>query len=254
MKTRNVFGEDLDIPIRKDKSSGRVYAIKNGIEVPSVTTILGIIHNAPLMQWLFKQVDARGIEALDDTSAADRGTEIHEYCEQLVNGVPYKALGHPKEYTRQIKLFQSWMRRRKEQGWEVESEVQLYSIKNRYAGTADVLLRKEEEDGYVYRIVDIKTGKRVHEQHAWQLAAYSCAWQEITGADSLENIGASVLHIPDRNQSAAKPREVIMTKNDFNLAVDVFFSALQIVKTTKAFEQSADWLKIKKRVDKGENK
>jgi hypothetical protein len=188
---------------KKDKHGNRTYAIPHPetrelLDLPSWSRLKGLMHSGGLETWKLKKVAAavakstalqmeaanpetcykaveKALEA--DTEAADVGTYVHRYTEQIDAGelewdfVPPAAVGFVKAYE---KLRAEW-------AWEVvEAEVTIYNLVIGYAGSADRFMRipglAEQLDlpapALDVYALDIKTGK-VHDEVALQLGAYA---------------------------------------------------------------------------------
>lgn len=188
---------------RKDKYGHRYYSIPHPVtrellELPSWSRLKNQLYNGGLETWKLKKVAAAvamstalQMEAANpetvyqavnkamesDTEAADVGTYVHRYTEQIDSGtlewefVPPAAAPFVKEYE---KLKAEWC-------WEtVEQEVTIYNLLFGYSGTPDrfarftglpALLGLPEPERDVFPL-DIKTGK-VWPEVALQLACYS---------------------------------------------------------------------------------
>lgn len=189
---------------RKDKFGKRWYRIPHPetrelLELPSWSALKDLMHAPQLETWKLKKVahaiamsPALQMQAADpdttyaavekaldaDTEAADVGTYVHRYTEQIDDGtldrdfVPEAAKGFVEHYE---KLKAEW-------AWEVaEAEVTVFSLTYGYAGTADRFLRfaglpallgLPNPDDDVFP-VDVKTGKAVRPEVAYQLCAYA---------------------------------------------------------------------------------
>ena len=150
---------------RIDTPSGRFYKTPEGNLYPSVTTVLSSIPNPGLDAWR----KAVGDEEADKVSkrATRRGTALHTYCEDYLNGknpkldvfdkMAYTGLSNHLDFIEPIAI-----------------EEQLYSDRLRVAGTLDCLGKYK---GELY-IIDFKTTSSLKhdgefDSYWLQTAAYS---------------------------------------------------------------------------------
>lgn len=147
-----------------------VYINKNGIEVPSVTTIIKIIDKPEIPKW----ANALGLRNVKyDTymeERADIGTDFHKMVEDYMSGKEVKGT-HFKESIKMFKRFVVWA---KNHYYKVfKHEVSLTC--DNYGGTFDAI---GEIDGVV-TLVDYKTSKVIYPQFFIQLAGYASLIKEI---------------------------------------------------------------------------
>ena len=192
---------------KKNRYGGRVYPVpKPGsnqvIDLPSVSEVLKVLAAPGLEVWKQKTLAASFAkrpdlvmlaasedtrwdaiqQALDDRTAANRGTATHSFSEMVDDGtlmwdmVPDVA----KPIVEQYALA------KEEYGWElVDKEFTVYNHTYGYAGTSDRALRIHGyEDAPVVAIADVKTGKEIWPDQALQLAFYAYGegiWKPATG-------------------------------------------------------------------------
>ena len=159
------------------KPTGRVY-VKGDKEYNSVTTVLKILSAPAIDIWIARigEEEARKIS----TKAANFGTQVHKYGEDIANGKSVKAGGRGRlkeRYQQCIDNFHKWMDKYVDK--ILFTEKTLFSDEYLVAGTADIgaLLR----DGKT-AIIDIKTGK-TRLQAALQMAAYREMYREELAGD-----------------------------------------------------------------------
>lgn len=161
--------------------------------VPSVTTILKVVHKEGLVNWLIEQAvlavlttprkpdeteDAYTKRVLSEERvqdeeteiARDRGTEIHAALADLFRG---------ETITDDLKPWVMPVYERVRQGRQVVA-VEKPLVGTGYAGTADLIL---SESICTFDLWDWKTTKNLPEKESWpehrlQLAAYARAWQQ----------------------------------------------------------------------------
>lgn len=155
--------------------------------VPSVTTVLKVLHKPALDGWAAKVAAQYTNDNWDELSeleerdrinkirnapkeeagkAAQLGTLIHEICEKFATG---KAAEIPKVADPFVNQFLNFLTDVKPVF--VENEVTVWSRKYGYAGTADAIAMIDE----VMTVIDWKTGRGVYPEYGLQLAALSHA-------------------------------------------------------------------------------
>jgi genome maintenance exonuclease 1 len=165
---------EIDKLTRIDSPGGRLYQTPTGRSYPSVTSVLGILGKAEILEWR-KRVGEDEANRIS-SRAARRGTAIHTLCEHYllnenVNPGPFdldtfKSL---KPYLDNINNIHCL-------------ETQLYSDFLQVAGTVDCIAEYEGK----LSIIDFKTSKRVKSRddiHGYfmQTAAYAVMFEERTG-------------------------------------------------------------------------
>jgi len=152
------------------------YYLRDGTEVPGVTTVLGVMAKPALIRWANQQ----GLKGIDTTKYVDSmaavGTLAHAMIEAHLTG----ETADTSDYSHnQIDLaenavlsYLSW-----EKGHDlrvIRTEAQLVSEDYRFGGTIDcygVL------DG-VPTLVDFKTSKAIYDEHLYQVSAYAALLEE----------------------------------------------------------------------------
>lgn len=165
-----------DIPklTRIDSTSGRVYQTPSGQAYPSVTSILGLIGKAEILEWRKRvgEEEANRVSA----RAARRGTAIHTLCENYLLNKEVNPGPFDLETFNSIKPFLNRIN-------NVHClETQLFSHHLQVAGTVDCIA---EFDGRM-SIIDFKTSKRIKSRddiHGYfmQTSAYAVMFEELTG-------------------------------------------------------------------------
>lgn len=170
----------------------------DGKPVSGVTTILGVLNKPALPKWAAKTVaeyvadNPDGVEtlrqmgrdsmvnALKETpwqkrdDAAKRGTELHLYAEQILNGEGIE-LDSDDELLPVIENAVDFM-----DTWQIEPvlvEAAMGSRKHWYAGTADLfaLYRNPATGNVGTAIFDWKSSKGIYPEYAMQMNAYAFA-------------------------------------------------------------------------------
>ena len=138
---------------------------------------------------LYEEAKSGPQDAMD--IAANFGNDSHELIERLALRDIGKGqdIGHPAEqYIPIIEGFQAWFRDNDLQ--IVASELMVYHPAYKYAGTIDLVCRREGTAELV--VIDVKTGG-VFDEAAMQISAYSQALEYLTGDPVSE---AWVLQLP----------------------------------------------------------
>lgn len=176
---RGVPGAQADS--RPQRRAG-YYTIDN-VEMPSVTTILGIINKPALITWAAKQgakavlkdpvmydtpqAAAGAIYTIDGQKATDRGRDAHAVAEAyalaILKGEQDKFTSD-NPYFPAIKAFFDQIN-----PMPVAIEVCLFNAEHGYAGTADLIATINGKTA----LIDWKTSKFIYEEMALQLAAYA---------------------------------------------------------------------------------
>jgi genome maintenance exonuclease 1 len=171
---------------------GRQYETPEGIQLPSITTVLSILSRDSIAKWRARvgEKEANRISY----RASTRGTAVHEICEQYVNNDPdydkYMAMnidtGEQTLTKRTPDLIESFLKLKpildERLGTVYAQEAPLYSTHLGVAGRVDCVA---EFDGKP-SIIDYKTSmkpKRLDwiKNYFMQESAYSIMWEERTG-------------------------------------------------------------------------
>ena len=165
-----------DIPklVRVDSEKGRIYQTPSGNAYPSVTSVLGLLGKAEIIEWRKRvgEEEANRVSA----RAARRGTAIHTLCENYLLNRDVNPGPFDLETFNSIRPFLDKIN-------NVHClETQLYSDYLQVAGTVDCIAEYEGK----MSIIDFKTSKRLKTRddiHAYfmQTAAYAVAFEERTG-------------------------------------------------------------------------
>lgn len=159
---------------RIDSKSGRVYQTPTGRAYPSVTSVLGLLGKAEILEWRKRvgEEEANRVSA----RAARRGTAIHALCENYLLNKDVNPGPFDLETFNSIKPFLDKIN-------NVHClETQLYSDHLQVAGTVDCIAEYEGR----LSIIDFKTSKRVKTRddihgYFYQTSAYAVMFEERTG-------------------------------------------------------------------------
>lgn len=160
--------------------SGRKYRTPEGVDLPSITTVLSILSREGIAKWRKKvgEEEANRISRV----ASTRGTAVHECMEDYINNVPLEEL--KKKYLPNIihdfssiaNIVASRI------GKVYAQEAPLYSNHLGVAGRVDCVA---EFDGKL-SIIDFKTSRKAKKtewitNYFMQESAYAIMWEERTG-------------------------------------------------------------------------
>lgn len=153
------------------------YTLKDGTEVPGVTTILSRFkESGGLMHWAWAEGKAGRDYRATREAAANAGTLAHAMVEASIRGVTYAAPEGTDRatLTRAESAFENYREwARQTNLTPVETEVRLVSEKHRFAGTLDAMLISGR-----LALGDWKTSDAVYQDYLLQLAAYGLLWME----------------------------------------------------------------------------
>ena len=215
-----------------------------GMELPSVTTILQVLNKPALVPWANNQ----GRQALGQAlkphvgqvltgerldialraaksepwrnrdDAANLGTRTHEAIEAIING--NKSLSLDADVQGPVDSFFEWY---KQAGITIlRTEMMVYSPSHRYAGQLDALGQRNKRNV----IVDWKTSKGIYPEMALQVAAYAQAVTEMTGAHIQE---AWIVRLRKDGEVGFEGKQVI----DLQAAFQGFCAAHTLWKTMR---------------------
>jgi len=143
---------------------------------PSVTSILNFFPKNNFFHSWLKDVGHNSDIIM--RKAANEGTQVHNAIEDFLNG---KEIVWLDEYGTAKYQLDVWkMILRFADFWNtvkpelIAAEYHLFSDEYEYAGTADLIVRINEE----LWLLDIKTSNSLHTSYDLQLAAYAQAWNE----------------------------------------------------------------------------
>lgn len=153
----------------------RYYTLPDGTNLPSVTTVLGVMKKDAIMAWR-KRVGDEVANAISK-KATSRGTNVHTLCERYLNN---DSLGDimpdAKEMFNDIKPLLDQINNIHYQ------EQALWSTKLGLAGRVDCIA----EFAGTLSVIDFKTSKKVKsikdiEDYFWQTSAYALMYEELVG-------------------------------------------------------------------------
>lgn len=198
---------------------GRMYETPSGDHYPSVTTVVGSIGDKSfLVEWRAKVGEAVADKITQD--AANRGTLIHDRCEQYLKGLPVKftIFQHVEK-----EMFEWLLPVLEEVDFIHAMETQLYSDKLKVAGTVDLIAMYKGE----MAVIDWKNSRRPKlaadiPGYFAQCAAYAFMFWERTGilvkkiiiAMTVEDYGLMVFNVDVKDHLPV----FIEARNQFKVA------------------------------------
>ena len=179
----------------------RVYKRGEGVYYPSVTTILQYMPKNKFFESWLKDVGHNA--DLIMRRAGKEGTQVHEAAEKLVLGEEISWMddfGNAKYsqivWEMILKFAEFWKTYKPEL---ISAEDFVWSDKYKYAGTADLVCKMNDE----VWLLDLKTSNSIHKSYDLQLASYAKAIEESKGI-KIERTGIIWLKSPTRGPSKQK--------------------------------------------------
>jgi hypothetical protein len=193
----------------------RVYKRGEGVYYPSVTTILQYMPKNKFFESWLKDV---GHSAdLIMRRAGKEGTQVHEACEQLIlgNEVSWiddygKAKYSQIVWEMILKFHEFWTTYKPEL---ISSEEFVWSDEHKYAGTADIVCKMNDE----IWLLDLKTSNSIHKSYDLQLASYAKALGESKGIE-IQRTG--IVWLKAQSRGPSKQKNVIQGKGWKLLQID----------------------------------
>lgn len=210
------------------------YYTLDGVEVPSVTTIiggnLGWNKNA-LIAWSKRIALCEGRDSNEITKeASEVGTLTHHLCECRIKNETPDISSYPKDYLIRARngylAFRDWEAKWKPEKY-LHSELQLVSEKYRYGGTIDIIVEKDN----AIHLLDIKTSNYTSPEMVIQLAAYRRMYEEVKNK-SIKSMGIIKLS-KDVQHYDFFP----VTEEQYNAGWEVFKGLLEVQKYKKILDE-----------------
>ena len=158
-------------------SRPRRYTLKDGTQIPGVTTIINARRDPGGLMWWSWQEGMCGRDYRETRdAAADSGTLAHAMVEADIRGRAFTAPANVDAAVleRAQQAFDNYQEWRTLSHLEpVEAELSLVSERYRFAGTLDAMLV-----GGKLGLGDWKSSNAVYADHLIQLAAYGILWAE----------------------------------------------------------------------------
>ena len=158
--------------------SGRKYKTPEGIDLPSITTVLSILSRDSIAAWRKKVGEEEANRV--STRASGRGTRVHEIIEKYIDNDPNYKDGYTPDIIESFNVMKPILDGLI--GKVYAQEAPLYSTHLGVAGRVDCVA---EFDG-VLSIIDFKTSRKPKKRdwvknYFMQEAAYAIMWEERTG-------------------------------------------------------------------------
>lgn len=158
--------------------SGRKYETPEGINLPSITTVLSILSRDSIAKWR-KRVGEEEANKIS-TRASGRGTRVHEIIEKYLDNDPDYKEGYTPDIIQSFLAVQNILDGRISKIYAQEAP--LYSTHLGVAGRVDCVA---EFDGQL-SIIDFKTSMKPKKldwikNYFMQESAYAIMWEERTG-------------------------------------------------------------------------
>ena len=193
----------------------RVYKRGEGVYYPSVTTILQYMPKNKFFESWLKDVGHNA--DLIMRRAGKQGTQVHEACEKLILGEEVSWMddyGNAKYsqivWEMILKFYDFWTTYKPEL---ISAEEFVWSDKHKYAGTADIVCKINDE----VWLLDIKTSNSIHKSYDLQLASYAKALEESKGI-KIERTG--IVWLKAHSRGPSKQKNVIQGKGWKVLQID----------------------------------
>jgi len=193
----------------------RVYKRGEGVYYPSVTTILQYMPKNKFFESWMKDVGHNA--DLIMRKAGREGTQVHEAAEKLVEGEEISWMdqyGNAK-YSKLVwemilKFADFWNTHKPEL---ISSEQFVWSDKHKYAGTADIVCKMNNE----VWLIDIKTSNSIHKSYDLQLSAYA---QGLKESRDVKIDRTAILWLKSSTRGVSKQKNVIQGKGWKLLQID----------------------------------
>ena len=154
----------------KKSRAHTIYKLEDGVRVPGVTTVLGILNKPALVKW----ANNLGLQGIDSSKYRDEMADIGTLAHKMILNYFNKEETDTTDYSEnQIDLaencllsFWEW-----EKGHSIEvimAEKQLVSEGYGFGGTIDCFCVLDGQP----TLLDFKTGKAIYPEMIYQLAAY----------------------------------------------------------------------------------
>ena len=193
----------------------RVYKRGEGVYYPSVTTILQYMPKNKFFESWLKDVGHNA--DLIMRRAGKEGTQVHEAAEALVKGEEVSWMddyGNARYsqivWEMILKFYDFWTTYKPEL---ISTEEFVWSDEHKYAGTADLVVKMNDE----VWLLDIKTSNSIHKSYDLQLASYAKALGESKGIN-IERTG--IIWLKAQSRGPSNQKNVIQGKGWKLLQID----------------------------------
>jgi len=228
MKKRNIKKSyDRILEISEDATQITLpdsrYYRRNSKYYPSVTYVLQYYPKGKFFENWLKQVGFASEHIVK--KAAEEGTQVHELCEEYLNGAELHFLderGRPQYNPDVWQMFLRFV-----EFWEefnptlIETEVHIFSDVLQVAGTCDLIV---EINGELW-LLDLKTSNQLQTTYELQTAVYGQCYEECFGK-KIDRYG--ILWLKSSKRKAAKGKmqgkgwEIVESSRTFEENIDIF--------------------------------
>ncbi len=211
----------------KKSRAHAIYKLEDGVRVPGVTTVLGILNKPALVKW----ANNLGLQGIDSSKYRDSMADIGTLAHKMILDYFHKGETDTTDYSEsQIDLAENcllsfWEWEKQHDIKVITAESQLVSSHYGYGGTIDCYCTL---DG-VPTLLDFKTGKAIYPEMFYQLAAYKVLLAENVGAVE----SCRILRIGRDDNEGFEERVVADTTKHFKL----FKHCLEIYNLQKEIKQ-----------------
>ena len=183
---------------------GRTYRTPEGVDLPSITTVLSILSRDSIAKWR-KRVGEKEANRISG-KAAGRGTRVHEITEKYINNEPNYKEGYTPDIIHSFNVMKPIL-----DGFigkVYAQEAPLYSNHLGVAGRVDCVA---EFDG-IPSIIDFKTSMKPKKRewvknYFMQEAAYAVMWEERTGQSITQLVTIISVDGKDKQQIYVEHRD-----------------------------------------------
>ena len=183
---------------------GRKYRTPEGVDLPSITTVLSILSRDSIAKWR-KRVGEKEANRISG-KASGRGTRVHEITEKYINNEPNYKEGYTPDIIHSFNVMKPIL-----DGFigkVYAQEAPLYSNHLGVAGRVDCVA---EFDG-IPSIIDFKTSMKPKKRewvknYFMQEAAYAVMWEERTGQSITQLVTIISVDGKDKPQSYVEHRD-----------------------------------------------
>lgn len=188
--------------------------VQDGIVLPSVTQIIGVLQKDFLLRWYGRYGTAHCEKVKRE--AANFGTEVHDAITSYLQG------STSLQFTdgRREKAFQSWLEWYQNSGFNIvdfEPKEPVKSLKYGYQGTYDAIGNFADSKLWV---ADWKTSSQMSATFGLQLAAYAYAYGESHGweeDETWEKMPNGLIVRIDKETARAEVKEFLGLKRYFSV-------------------------------------
>jgi len=157
------------------------YRLRDGTQVPGVTTIINQLDKPQLLRWVAKVTKEGKDWEVERDYAGDIGTLVHTLIMAYFSETDIYPID-PELYGRDLKQFElAWRCYSKFVDWNMKQNIepvltehQLVSERFKFGGTPDLYANVNDKN----RLIDIKTSNGIYDSYWLQLAAYGILLKE----------------------------------------------------------------------------